>query len=379
MEAVFGLFFQFLANTGYMLADYRHVIMILVGIVFLYLGVGKNFEPLLLVPIGFGILVGNVPFFKGFGLGIYEENSVLHYLYFGVTTGLYPSIVFLGLGAMTDFSSLLARPVLMLLGAAAQMGIFFTLLGALALGFLPKEAASIAIIGGADGPTSIFLTAKLAPHLIGPIAIAAYSYMALIPVIQPPIMKLLTSRRERLIRMPELREVSRKELIIFPIVGVLLCCFLAPTALPLLGMLFLGNLLKESGVVDRLAQTARTAIIDTATILLGLTVGASTQGDVFINPKSIGIFLLGALAFSFATASGIIFAKILNLFLREKINPLLGASGVSAVPGSAREVQLMGQSEDPTNFLLMHAMACNSSGVIGSAIAAGVLWSFLMT
>jgi len=379
MEAVFGLFFQFLANTGYLLADYRHVIMILIGIVFLYLGVGKNFEPLLLVPIGFGILVGNVPFFKGFGLGIYEENSVLHYLYFGVTTGLYPSIVFLGLGAMTDFSSLLARPVLMLLGAAAQMGIFFTLLGALALGFLPKEAASIAIIGGADGPTSIFLTAKLAPHLIGPIAIAAYSYMALIPVIQPPIMKLLTSRRERLIRMPELREVSRKELIIFPIVGVLLCCFLAPTALPLLGMLFLGNLLKESGVVDRLAQTARTAIIDTATILLGLTVGASTQGDVFINPKSIGIFLLGALAFSFATASGIIFAKILNLFLREKINPLLGASGVSAVPGSAREVQLMGQSEDPTNFLLMHAMACNSSGVIGSAIAAGVLWSFLMT
>ncbi|PLX54249.1 MAG: glutaconyl-CoA decarboxylase subunit beta, partial [Desulfobacteraceae bacterium] len=238
------LLFQFLSNTGYYLADYRNVIMIVIGTVFLYLGTAKKYEPLLLVPIGFGILVGNVPFFKGFGLGIYESNSVLHYLYFGVTTGLYPSIVFLGLGAMTDFSSLLARPSLMLLGAAAQMGIFFTLLGALALGFLPKEAASIAIIGGADGPTSIFLTAKLAPHLIGPIAIAAYSYMALIPVIQPPIMRLLTSREERLIRMPELREVSKKERIIFPGIAVILCCFLAPASIPLLGMFFFGNFLK---------------------------------------------------------------------------------------------------------------------------------------
>ncbi|MFO7497425.1 MAG: sodium ion-translocating decarboxylase subunit beta [Desulfobacterales bacterium] len=371
------LFLSFLSNTGYLLADYRHLIMILVGCIFVYLGVAKKYEPLLLVPIGFGILVGNVPFFKGFGIGIYEDNSVLHYLYFGVTTGLYPSIVFLGLGAMTDFSSLLARPVLMLLGAAAQMGIFFTLLSALALGFLPHEAASIAIIGGADGPTSIFLTAKLAPHLIGPIAIAAYSYMALIPVIQPPIMRLLTTREERRIRMPELREVSKREKLIFPVVGVLLCCFLAPTALPLLGMLFFGNFLKECGVTDRLAHTARTAIIDTATILLGLTVGCSTQGDVFLTTKSVGIFLLGSIAFSIATASGIIFAKIMNLALKEKINPLLGASGVSAVPGSAREVHLMGQREDPTNYLLMDAMACNSSGVIGSAICAGILWSFL--
>jgi len=375
---MYDLFYQFLINTGYYLADYRNYLMIIVGCIFLYLGTAKKYEPLLLVPIGFGILVGNVPFFKGFGIGIYESNSVLHYLYFGVTTGVYPSIVFLGLGAMTDFSSLLANPKLMLLGAAAQMGIYSTLLGALFFGFLPKEAASIGIIGGADGPTSIFLTAKLAPHLIGPIAIAAYSYMALIPVIQPPIMRLLTSKEERRIRMPPGRDVSKKELIIFPVVGVLLCCFLAPTALPLLGMLFLGNFLKECGVVNRLAGTAQSAIIDTATIFLGFTVGASTQADVFVTPKSLGIFFLGAVAFSIATASGVIFGKIMNLFLKEKINPLLGASGVSAVPGSAREVHLMGLKEDPTNFLLMHGMACNSSGVIGSAICAGILWSFFI-
>ena len=275
------LFVQFLTNTGYYLADFRHVLMIMVGSVFIYLAIAKEYEPLLLLPIGFGILVGNIPFFKGFGLGIYENNSVLHYLYFGVTTGVYPSIVFLGLGAMTDFSSLLAFPKLMLLGAAAQMGIYFTLLSALALGFLPKEAASIAIIGGADGPTSIFLTAKLAPHLIGPIAIAAYSYMALIPIIQPPIMRLLTTKKERLIHMPDIRPVSKKERVIFPAVGLILCCFLAPASIPLLGTFFFGNLLKESGVVDRLANTARNPIIDTATIFLGLTVGASTQADVF--------------------------------------------------------------------------------------------------
>jgi len=372
------LLIQFLTNTGYYLADYRHIIMLLVGSTFVYLGTAKQFEPLLLVPIGYGILVGNVPFFKGFGLGIYESNSVLHYLYFGVTSGLYPSIVFLGLGAMTDFSSLLARPKLMLLGAAAQMGIFFTLLSALALGFLPKEAASIAIIGGADGPTSIFLTAKLAPHLIGPIAIAAYSYMALIPVIQPPIMRLLTTRKERLIHMSELRQVSKKERVIFPVIGMILCCYLAPASIPLLGTFFFGNFMKECGVTERLVKTARTAIIDIATIFLGFTVGASTQGDVFLTGKSVGIFLLGAVAFSIATASGVIFAKIMNLFLKDKINPLLGAAGVSAVPGSAREVHLVGQQEDSTNYLLMHAMACNSSGVIGSAICAGILWSFLV-
>ena len=371
------LLIQFLTNTGFYLADCRNLIMFIIGAFFVYLGTAKNYEPLLLIPIGIGILVGNVPFFKGFGLGLYEKGSVLNYLYFGVTTGIYPSIVFLGLGAMTDFSSLLARPKLMLLGAAAQMGIFFTLVSALALGFLPKEAGSIAIIGGADGPTSIFLTAKLAPHLIGPIAIAAYSYMALIPVIQPPIMKLLTTRKERLIRMPDLRTVSRRERTIFPIVGIFLCCFLAPASIPLLGTFFFGNFMKECGVTERLAQTARTSIIDIATIFLGLTVGASTQGDVFLTAKSIGIFCLGAVAFSLATASGIIFAKFMNLFMKEKINPLLGAAGVSAVPGSAREVHMMGQKEDHTNFLLMDAMACNTSGVIGSAIAAGVLWSFM--
>ncbi len=375
---MFDLLLQFLANTGYALADYRNYIMLVVGCIFLYLGTAKKYEPLLLIPIGFGILVGNIPFFKGFGIGIYEPNSVLHYLYFGVTTGVYPSIVFMGLGAMTDFSSLLAQPKLMLLGAAAQMGIYFTLLGALFFGFAPKEAASIAIIGGADGPTSIFLTAKLAPHLIGPIAIAAYSYMALIPVIQPPIMRLLTTKKERLIKMPPARAVSKKELLIFPVAGVLLCCFLAPPALPLLGMLFLGNFIKECGVVNRLANTAQSAIIDTATIFLGFTVGCSTQADVFLTPKSLGIFFLGAVAFSIATASGLIFAKIMNLFLKQKINPLLGAAGVSAVPGSAREVHLMGLKEDPNNFLLMHGMACNSSGVIGSAICAGILWSFFV-
>ena len=373
------LLIEFLKNTGWYMLDYRYVLMIAIGIFFCYLAIAKEYEPLLLLPIGFGVIVGNLPFFKGFGLGIYENNSVLHYLYFGVTTGLYPSIVFLGLGAMTDFTSMLARPKLMLLGAAAQMGIYFTLLSAMALGFAPKEAGAIAIIGGADGPTSIFLTAKLAPHLIGPIAIAAYSYMALIPIIQPPIMKLLTTKAERRIHMPEDdRTVSRKELLFFPIVGVLLCCLLAPASIPLLGTFFFGNLMKVSGVVDRLAKTASSSIIDTATILLGLTVGASTQADVFITTKSILIFVLGSVAFSIATASGIIFAKIMNFFLKQKINPLLGAAGVSAVPGSAREVHLVAQKEDPSNFLLMHAMAANSSGVIGSAICAGILWSFLV-
>ncbi len=371
------MLFQFLSTTGYYLADYRHIVMLIVGCIFVYLGTAKSYEPLLLIPIGFGVIVGNVPFFKGFGLGVYEPGSVLNYLYFGVRTGLYPSIVFLGLGAMTDFSSLLAKPKLMLLGAAAQMGIYFTLLSALFLGFLPKEASSIAIIGGADGPTSIFLTAKLAPHLIGPVAIAAYSYMALIPVIQPPIMRLLTTKAERRIRMTEpTREVTRKERVVFPIAGVILCCFLAPASIPLLGPFFFGNFLKECGVTNRLAQTARTSIIDTATIFLGFEVGASTQGDVFLTAKSVGIFFLGAVAFSIATGSGVLFAKIMNLFSKEKINPLLGASGVSAVPGSAREVHLMGLKADPSNYLLMHAMACNSSGVIGSAICAGILWSF---
>ncbi|WP_022667431.1 sodium ion-translocating decarboxylase subunit beta [Desulfospira joergensenii] len=372
-----ALFLDFFHNTGFYLCDYRNIIMIIIGMVFIYLGIAKDYEPLLLVPIGFGMLVGNIPIFKGLGLGIYENNSVLHYLYFGVTQGIYPPLIFLGIGAMTDFSTLLARPVLMLLGAAAQAGIFITFLGALALGFAPNEASAIGIIGGADGPTAIFLTAKLAPKLIGPIAVAAYSYMALVPVIQPPIMRLLTTRKERLIRMEEPRVVSKQEKMIFPIVAFLLCCFLAPAALPLLGMLCFGNVIKEAVVTERLAVTARNAIIDTATILLGITVGASTQGDVFLTSKSVGIFILGATSFCVATACGLLFAKFMNLFLKSKINPLLGAAGVSAVPDSARVVQVVGQKEDPTNFLLMHAMAPNVSGVIGSAIAAGVLWSLM--
>ncbi|MFP4531986.1 MAG: sodium ion-translocating decarboxylase subunit beta [Desulfobacterales bacterium] len=372
------MFLDFFSNTGFALADYRNFIMLGIGILFIYLGIAKHYEPLLLVPIGFGILLGNIPVFKGLGLSIYEPNSVLHYLYFGVTSGVYPPLIFMGIGAMTDFSTLLARPVLMLLGAAAQMGIFLTFLGALFLGFAPNEAASIGIIGGADGPTAIFLTAKLAQELIGPIAVAAYSYMALVPVIQPPIMRLLTTRKERLIRMEEPRLVTKREKLIFPIIAVLLCCFIAPAALPLLGLLFFGNLLKEAVVTERLAQAARTSIIDTVTILLGMTVGASTQADVFLTGKSIGIFVLGALSFGVATAAGLLFAKIMNLFLKQKINPLLGAAGVSAVPDSARVVQMVGQAEDPTNFLLMHAMAPNVSGVIGSAVGAGILWSFLV-
>lgn len=373
-----NLLLQFIHNTGFYLCDYRYIIMIVIGCLFIYLGVAKHYEPLLLVPIGFGIIMGNIPIFKGLGLSIYESNSVLHYLYFGVSQGVYPPLIFLGIGAMTDFSTMLARPSLMLLGAAAQAGIFLTFLGALALGFDPRQAAAIGIIGGADGPTAIFLTAKLAPVLIGPIVIAAYSYMALVPVIQPPIMKLLTTREERLIKMEELREVSKNEKLIFPIVAFIMCCFIAPAALPLLGMLCFGNLLKEAVVTERLAQTARNAIVDTVTILLGVTVGASTQADIFLTTQSIMIFILGALSFAIATACGLLFAKTMNLVIKHKINPLIGAAGVSAVPDAARVVQVVGQKEDPTNFLLMHAMAPNISGVIGSAIAAGVLWSFMV-
>src|SRR5690606_17799821 len=327
----------------------------------------------------------------GLQIGIYEDGSVLNYLYFGVVKGLYPPLIFLGIGAMTDFSSLISNPKLMLLGAAAQLGIFITFVGAIALGFAAPEAGAIGIIGGADGPTAIFLSSKLAngvnilpdgttvKNLIGPIAIAAYSYMALVPVIQPPIMRLLTTRKERLIRMRPPRAVSKTERIMFPIIGLLLTTFISPSALPLLGMLFFGNILKESGVTTRLANTARTSLIDIVTIILGLTVGASTQADVFLTSESILIFVLGACAFAVSTAGGVIFAKVMNLFLKEgnKINPLIGSAGVSAVPDSARVSQTEGIKEDPTNHLLMHAMAPNVAGVIGSAVAAGILLSFL--
>jgi len=383
----------FLEYTGFTNVTVGHLVMIAVGLIFIFLAIKYDYEPLLLVPIGTGIIIGNIPFVLNAGLqvGIYEDGSVLNYLYFGVVKGVYPPLIFLGIGAMTDFSSLISNPRLVLLGAAAQVGIFLTFLGALSLGFSAPEAGAIGIIGGADGPTAIFLSSKLAnginvladgttvKNLIGPIAIAAYSYMALVPVIQPPIMKLLTSKKERTIRMKPPRAVSKVEKIMFPIIGLLLTTFISPSALPLLGMLFFGNILKESGVTERLANTARNALIDIITILLGLTVGASTQADVFLTSESMLIFVLGALSFMIATAGGLIFAKVMNLFLKEgqKINPLVGAAGVSAVPDSARVVQNEGLKADPTNHLLMHAMAPNVSGVIGSAVAAGILLSFL--
>ncbi|MBU4260963.1 MAG: sodium ion-translocating decarboxylase subunit beta [Proteobacteria bacterium] len=370
-------FTSFFNNTGIAHLEWGNLVMILVGVVFIFLAVTKDYEPLLLVPIGFGIIVGNIPPIAGMPLGVYSEGSVLSYLYFGVTKGIYPPLIFLGIGAMTDFSTMLSNPKLILLGAAAQIGVFLTFLGSLYLGFSLKQAGAIGIIGGADGPTAIFLASMIAPELLGPIAIAAYSYMALVPVIQPPVMYLLTTKEERRIRMKPPRKVSRKERIIFPIVAFLICTLIAPGAITLLGMLFFGNLLKESTVTDRLANSARNALIDIVTILLGFTVGASTQAQTFLTPQSILIFILGALSFVVATAGGVIFAKIMNLFLKEKINPLIGAAGVSAVPDSARVVQAVGQKEDPGNFLLMHAMAPNVAGVIGSAIAAGVLWSVL--
>ena len=378
---------KFYEFSGFANATPGHIIMILVGLFFIFLAIRYKYEPLLLVPIGFGVLIGNIPFMEnaGLNLGIYEDGSVLNYIYQGVLKGVYPPLIFLGIGAMTDFSTLISSPKLMLLGAAAQVGIFLTFLGAIALGFNQAEAGAIGIIGGADGPTAIFISSRLAnglnntQNLIGPIAIAAYSYMALVPVIQPPIMHLLTSKSERRIKMKPPRTVSKTEKMVFPILGLLLTGFLAPGALPLLGMLFFGNLLKESLVTNRLAETARNSLIDIVTILLGVTVGASTQASVFLTSQSILIFVLGALSFVIATAGGILFAKVMNLFLKEgnKINPLVGAAGVSAVPDSARVVQHEGLKADPSNHLLMHAMAPNISGVIGSAVAAGILLSFL--
>ena len=373
-----GVLLRFLETTGFANMTAGNAVMIVIGMIFISLAIIKDYEPLLLLPIGFGAIVGNIPSIPGMALGVYDDGSVLSYLYYGVKKGIFPPLIFLGIGAMTDFSTMLSNPKLVLLGAAAQIGIFLTLIGALYLGFAPSEAGAIGIIGGADGPTAIFLSSKLAPHLLGSIAIAAYSYMALVPVIQPPIMKLLTTRKERLIRMKPTRAVSQREKIVFPIVAFLIATLMAPGSIALVGMLFLGNLLKESCVTERLAQTARAALIDIITILLGFSVGASTQAQTFLNRQSMLIFGLGAASFCIATAGGVLFAKFMNLFLREKINPLVGAAGVSAVPDSARVVQVVGQQEDPENFLLMHAMAPNVAGVIGSAIAAGVLWSVLV-
>ena len=461
---------KFWILTGFRNCKIGNIIMILVGVLFIFLAVRFEFEPMLLIPIGTGIICGNIPFFQGYGItladgianlqammdagtlnmdmdtakalllsifgdnagdkhmvlseaiksvehlnmtdfgltnhdiegvkgmltsvfqsgelnlqtGLYQKGSVLNYLYFGVTSGVYPPLIFLGIGAMTDFSSLIANPKLMILGAAAQLGVFITFIGALYLGFNLREAGAIGIIGGADGPTAIFLSSRLANgmngtrNLIGPIAIAAYSYMALVPVIQPPIIRLMTSKKERLIKMKAPRMVNKTEKIMFPIVGLILTTFISPTALPLLGMLFFGNIIKESGVVKRLQNTASNPLIDIVTIILGLTVGASTQASVFLTASSIKIFVLGACSFAVATAGGLLGAKLMNLFLKEKINPMIGAAGVSAVPDSARVVEVEGQKYDPSNHLLMHAMAPNVSGVIGSAVAAGVMMSFLM-
>ena len=455
--------------TGFRNCKLGNIIMILVGILFIFLAIRFEFEPMLLIPIGTGIICGNIPFFQGTGIsfadaianlqaldpatlnfdldtakallvavfgdnpgdkhmvlseaiksvehlnmadyglnnndiegvkgfmtsvfqsgelnlqtGLYQKGSVLNYLYFGVTSGVYPPLIFLGIGAMTDFSSLIANPKLMILGAAAQLGVFLTFIGALYLGFNLREAGAIGIIGGADGPTAIFLSSRLANgmngtrNLIGPIAIAAYSYMALVPVIQPPIIRLLTTKEERLIKMRAPRMVNKTEKVMFPVVGLILTTFISPTALPLLGMLFFGNIIKESGVVKRLQNTASNPLIDIVTMILGLTVGASTQASVFLTSSSIKIFALGAASFCVATAGGLLGAKFMNLFLKEKINPMIGAAGVSAVPDSARVVEVEGQKYDPSNHLLMHAMAPNVSGVIGSAVAAGVMMSFLM-
>ncbi|MBQ0052957.1 MAG: sodium ion-translocating decarboxylase subunit beta [Bacteroidales bacterium] len=370
---------QFMTYTGFANCSISHIIMILIGLLFIYLAVTKDWEPMLLVPIGFGIVIGNIPLFPGLQVGVYEEGSVLNILYQGVRQGFYPPLIFLGIGAMTDFSALISNPKLLLIGAAAQFGIFGAYAIALAMGFAPNEAGAIGIIGGADGPTAIFLSSRLAPDLMGAIAVSAYSYMALVPVIQPPIMRLMTTKKERLIRMKKPRQVSQTEKKIFPIVGFLLTAFIVPSGLPLLGMLFFGNLLKESGVTRRLANTASGPLIDIVTILIGITVGCSTQADKFLQLKSIGIFALGAFSFVIATFAGVLFVKIFNLFLKDenKINPLIGNAGVSAVPDSARVSNNVGLEYDKTNYLLMHAMGPNVAGVIGSAVAAGILLGFL--
>ena len=379
MENIIANLKQFWAFTGFANCNLNYLIMIVIGLVFIYLAIKKDWEPMLLIPIGFGILIGNIPLFQGLNVGVYEEGSVLNILYQGVQKGFYPPLIFLGIGAMTDFSALISNPKMLLIGAAAQFGIFGAYAISLALGFDAAQAGAIGIIGGADGPTAIFLSSRLAPDMMGAIAVSAYSYMALVPVIQPPIMRLLTTNKERLIRMKPPRAVSPVEKKIFPIVGFLLTAFIVPSGIPLLGMLFFGNLLKESGVTKRLANTASGPLCDIVTILIGVTVGASTQADQFLRIESVKIFGIGALSFVIATFAGVLFVKFFNLFLKEgnKINPLIGNAGVSAVPDAARVSNNVGLSYDKTNYLLMHAMGPNVAGVIGSAVAAGILLGFL--
>lgn len=379
---------NFLTSTGFAGLTWETIVMIVVACILLYLAIVKQFEPLLLLPIAFGMLLTNLPGAGLFNSELFAEGHVhwesfvqkgglLDYLYLGVKLGIYPCLIFVGVGAMTDFGPMLANPKSLLLGAAAQIGIFATYLAAIGLNFTPQEAGSIGIIGGADGPTAIFLTSKLAPHLLGPIAVAAYSYMALVPVIQPPIMRLLTTKKERMIKMKQLRIVSKKEKIIFPIFATAFISLLLPPAAPLVGSLLLGNLMRESGVVERLSKTVQNEMMNIVTIFLGITVGATATAGAFLNMQTMMIMVIGVLAFSVGTGSGVLLAKFMNLFLKEKINPLIGSAGVSAVPMAARVSQVVGQEEDPGNFLLMHAMGPNVAGVIGSAVAAGLLLSLL--
>lgn len=361
-----------LKNTGFVGVDFGQLLMIAIALTLLYLAIKKRYEPLLLIPIGFGMLLANIPF-----TGLMDEGGLLYYLYQGVKLGIYPPLIFLGVGAMTDFGPLIANPRSILLGAAAQVGIFITFLGAVLFGFSLPEAGAIGIIGGADGPTAIFLTSKLAPHLLAQIAVAAYSYMALVPIIQPPIMRLLTTKEERQIKMEQLRPVSRTEKIIFAIMIALFGIFLLPSAGALLGSLMFGNLLRESGVVERLSKTAQNELTNIVTIFLGLTVGATANAQTFLSWETIFIIFLGLVAFSIGTASGVLFGKLMKVLSGGKINPLIGAAGVSAVPMAARVVQKEGQIANPGNFLLMHAMGPNVAGVIGSAIAAGCLLALL--
>jgi oxaloacetate decarboxylase beta subunit len=365
------------ADSGFVALNWQYVVMILVSCILVYLAIVKKFEPLLLLPIAFGVLLANLPLA---GLmdpppSSHEAGGLLYYLYLGVKKGVYPSLIFLGIGSMTDFGPLIARPISLFLGAGAQFGIAVAFLVAIALGFTPQEAASIGIIGGADGPTAIYLTTRLAPHLLPAIAIAAYSYMALIPLIQPPIMRLLTTKKEREVRMEQLRNVSKLEKICFPIVVTILCVLLLPSVAPLIGMLMLGNLFTESGVVERLSSTAQNAMINVVTIFLGVTVGATAKADTFLRPETLKIIALGLMAFIFSTIGGLLLGKLLYLLSGGKINPLIGSAGVSAVPMAARVSQVEGQKALPGNYLLMHAMGPNVAGVIGSAVAAGILLS----
>ncbi len=369
---------EFLQSTGFLNLSFGQLLMLIISCVLLYLGIYRKYEPLLLVPIAFGMLLANIPI-SGITDGPIgnQPGGLIYYLYQGVKMGIYPPLIFLGIGAMTDFAPLIANPASLLLGAAAQLGIFIPFILATYLGFDLKAAASIGIIGGADGPTAIFLTSRLKPELLGPIAIAAYSYMALVPIIQPPIMRALTTPKERAVKMAQLREVTKTERVVFPIGVTIFVGLLLPAALPLVGSLMLGNLFRETGVTERLSDTSQHALINILTIFLGVSVGSTASAERFLNPETLKIIFLGLFAFSCGTAGGVLFGKLMYLATGGKVNPLIGSAGVSAVPMAARVSQVVGAETDPTNFLLMHAMGPNVSGVIGSAVAAGVLLSIL--